>query len=89
MELFIGWVLFAVLVGVLASKRGRDGGGWFLLALVLSPVFAGLLVLILDDKSKKAAQPTPETHVRCPECRELVLKDARKCKHCGSALVPQ
>ena len=32
---------------------------------------------------------TPETHVRCPDCRELVLRDARKCKHCGSALVPQ
>lgn len=26
--------------------------------------------------------------VRCPECRELVRADARKCKHCGSALVP-
>lgn len=31
---------------------------------------------------------TPETHVKCPECRELVLKDARKCKHCGAALIP-
>lgn len=30
-----------------------------------------------------------ETHVKCPDCRELVLKDARKCKHCGTALVPQ
>lgn len=32
---------------------------------------------------------TPETHVRCPDCRELVRRDARKCKHCGTALVPQ
>jgi TM2 domain-containing membrane protein YozV len=32
---------------------------------------------------------TPETHVRCPDCRELVRKDARKCKHCGTALIPQ
>ena len=32
---------------------------------------------------------TPETHVRCPDCRELVLRDARKCKHCGTALIPQ
>ncbi len=30
-----------------------------------------------------------DTHVKCPDCRELVLKDARKCKHCGTALVPQ
>jgi hypothetical protein len=27
--------------------------------------------------------------VQCTECRELVLSDARKCKHCGSALIPQ
>ena len=33
--------------------------------------------------------PTPETHVMCPDCRELVLKDARVCKHCGCKLVPQ
>lgn len=32
---------------------------------------------------------TPATHVRCPDCRELVRKDARKCKHCGTALIPQ
>lgn len=32
---------------------------------------------------------TPDTHVRCPDCRELVRKDARKCRHCGTALIPQ
>ncbi len=26
--------------------------------------------------------------VRCPECRELVRADARKCKHCGVELTP-
>jgi TM2 domain-containing membrane protein YozV len=33
--------------------------------------------------------PNPLTHVKCPDCRELVFKDARKCKHCGTSLVPQ
>lgn len=33
--------------------------------------------------------PTPETHVKCPDCRELVFKDAKKCKHCGTLLIPQ
>jgi TM2 domain-containing membrane protein YozV len=32
---------------------------------------------------------TPETHVKCPDCRELVRRDARRCKHCGCALTPQ
>lgn len=32
---------------------------------------------------------TPSTHVKCPDCRELVIKDARKCRHCGCSLTPQ
>lgn len=32
---------------------------------------------------------TSAEQVKCPDCRELVLKDARKCKHCGCRLVPQ
>ena len=27
--------------------------------------------------------------VPCPECREPVRGDARKCKHCGSVIQPQ
>lgn len=34
-------------------------------------------------------RPTPDTHVVCPDCRELVRKDARVCKHCGCRLTPQ
>ena len=39
--------------------------------------------------SGKAPKPNRWTHVRCPDCRELVLKDASVCKHCGCKLVPQ
>lgn len=33
--------------------------------------------------------PTPDTHVKCPDCAELVRREARVCKHCGCKLVPQ
>lgn len=32
--------------------------------------------------------PTPETHVKCPDCRELIRKDAVKCRHCSCTLIP-
>ena len=32
---------------------------------------------------------SPETHIRCPDCKELVRKDARVCKHCKASLIPQ
>lgn len=33
--------------------------------------------------------PSRETHVRCPDCAELVLRQAKVCKHCNCKLVPQ
>ena len=33
--------------------------------------------------------PHPDTHVKCPDCREFILKDASVCKHCGCKLMPQ
>lgn len=45
---------------------------------------------VIPVDSPRANQiATPDTHVKCPDCRELVLRDARKCKHCGCALIPQ
>lgn len=87
------WLLLAVLVGVFAQRRGRMGFGFFVLSVMLSPLIGWLIVLAIGPARSASPQPTaaptPETHVRCPDCRELVYKDARKCKHCGSARVPQ
>jgi hypothetical protein len=34
-------------------------------------------------------EPTPDTHLQCPDCAELVRKEARVCKHCGAKLKPE
>lgn len=67
-----------------------------MIAVVLSPLIGLILVLVFPKKGVAAAavdetgqKITPETYVRCPDCRELVRNDARKYKHCGTALVPQ
>ena len=46
------WIALSSVVGLAASTRGRDGGGWFVLALVISPLIAGLLVLALPALAK-------------------------------------
>ncbi|WP_312839849.1 hypothetical protein [Delftia tsuruhatensis] len=96
MELFFLWLILCVLVGVWASKKGRSGIGAFLFSLFLSPLVGAIIVALMKPEGE-AALPrdelgnpiTPATHVHCPDCRELVRKEARKCKHCGSALMPQ
>jgi hypothetical protein len=47
------WIAFAIIVGVAANTRGRNGGGWFILALAISPLIAGLLVLALPRPHKE------------------------------------
>lgn len=47
------------------------------------------LVWSVSAVQKTPSEPTPETHVKCPDCAELVRREAKVCKHCGAKLVPQ
>lgn len=96
MELFFLWVLLCAFVGVWASKRGLPGWVLFFASLLITPLLGALIVFAMGDRSGKAGPKdecgvaiTPETHVKCPDCRSFIQKEARKCKHCGAALVPQ
>lgn len=33
--------------------------------------------------------PSWRTHIKCPDCAEFVLKEAKVCKHCRCSLPPQ
>jgi hypothetical protein len=90
MEVFFGWIALSIAVGVWASKKGRSGFGWFVFSTLLSPLIGAVFVAIASDNSQEAQEKAVShiTHVRCPDCRELVRKDARKCKHCGTKLIP-
>jgi hypothetical protein len=87
MEIAFFWFFFAVICGIAAARSGRSGFGYFLLACLISPLLCFLLLVVLGRP--RADAPSPDTHVKCPDCRELVLRDARVCKHCGCKLVPQ
>lgn len=88
MEIVFAWIVIAGFTAAVASSKGRSGFGWFVLGCLFS-LIALIAVAVMPSLKASADVPTPETHVRCPDCRELVRNDARKCKHCGCALVPQ
>lgn len=46
MIMIILWVLVSCILGAVASKTGRTGFLWGLLSLLISPLFAGLLLLL-------------------------------------------
>lgn len=88
MEVFAYWVIVAIVTAVVASSRGRSALGWFVLGFALN-LLALIAVVVLPSLSAVDGRPTPATHVICPDCREYVRKDARKCRFCGCSLKPQ
>jgi hypothetical protein len=59
MEIAFLWFALAVVVGVAASARGRDGVGWFVLALTISPLIALPLVLVMRRQNSEASPSLP------------------------------
>lgn len=49
MEIVIGWLFFAALVGMFANSRGRSGFGFFLLSALLSPLLGFVIVLVIKN----------------------------------------
>jgi cytochrome bd-type quinol oxidase subunit 2 len=85
---FILWLGCAIFCWVVANSKGRFAGVWFLLGLVFG-IFALIAVAALPSVLPPKDAPNPKTHVKCPDCRELVLKDANVCRHCHCKLIPQ
>lgn len=67
----IAWLAASVLVAVAANTRGRNPIGWFLAAAVISPLFAGLLVLALPSATFDAGPINIESRVPMPAWRAI------------------
>jgi hypothetical protein len=52
--LFVFWLFLCIAAGMFANiRRNRDGTGWFLIALIASPLVAFLLLAILKPEVRK------------------------------------
>lgn len=84
------WIGLAVAVGVLASRYDRSVVGWVALAIVFSPLIAGVILLAAGSRrpvAVAAARPTGPSKT-CPRCAEAVQPAALVCRFCGYQFPP-
>ena len=46
-EIVLFWLVASVLVGIVASARGRSGFGYFLMSMLLSPLLTIVFVMCM------------------------------------------
>jgi hypothetical protein len=69
MFVVIVWIGFSIFVAGLASQRNRSAFGFFVLSLAISPLLAGLCLLVQQEKLPGGGMHVPvlqgEDQVRC------------------------
>ncbi len=74
------------------SKTHRSRAMILVLNLFLGWTLIGWLIALAWSASSAKDDPDSpswRTHTKCPDCAELIRKEARVCKHCGCKLLPQ
>ena len=88
--LLVIWALFGVAGGIIMSNKGRSGCGGFALGFLLGPI--GLIIALVSstDHREMEKKALVGGDVRkCPQCAELIKREAQKCRYCGSEVEPR
>lgn len=77
----------ASITAYIASKKNRRVVLWFFLGLMFH--FLAIIFLIFLKRIKLPGEPTPETHIACPDCKQLIKNDSTSCEFCKCKLIPE
>ena len=87
------WVILALSVYMLpamvaAGRHHRSGTAIAVLNVLLGWTLLGWVGALVWALTGPPGSPAgrPDVQTRCPECRELIIKGARRCKHCSADL---
>lgn len=81
------WLFAGVVVGIIASAKGKSGCAWFIYGFLLAPIAFIHVLIASPEAERRVSNDLARGRLgMCPYCREAIKPDALKCKHCGSDL---
>lgn len=91
MSIILIWIAFSIIIWPIANNRGRSGAGWFLLALLISPLLALLFLLASKDMSSIKNENVTQSQYRDRvDCEKLSFfdqeQDEKKCPFCAETI---
>ena len=89
MEYAVYWLVLSLIAGVIASKKGRSGVGFFLLSVFLSPLIGIICAFIATPNQRRVDYRKVRTGTgkKCPHCAEIIKPDAKVCHFCKRELL--
>jgi hypothetical protein len=81
------WILCGICSVPIARSRGRRTPGWGIVGFLLGPIGVALAYMMppVQEELELDALASGEMK-KCPECAELVRREATKCRFCGAEL---